>query len=110
MTLSGGKADATRTKHPTRTVVIIDGADRCADASLVSILVAPTSTRYDLTSKYQVEVPRGTGSLERSVVLVDLVQPIPRSAFRTKMGSFSPEKLEELHAMILSNLGVLPDE
>lgn len=110
VTLSGGRGDASRALHDSRTVVIVDGPERCADASLVSILVAPTSSRHDLTSRYQLEVPRGTGSLERSVVMLDLIQPVLRRAFKAHMGNVGPEKLEEMRAVILSNLGVLPEE
>ena len=92
--------------HENRTVIIIDGPERCADASLLSILAVPTSTRTDRRSRYQVTLERG-GGLERSVAMLDLVQPFPRKSLRTKMGSITVEQLEILRAVLLGNLGIL---
>jgi mRNA-degrading endonuclease toxin of MazEF toxin-antitoxin module len=90
-------------------MVVLDGPERCADGSLASILAAPTSTRCDLVSRYQVVVPDGEGGLSRCVVMLDLIQPVPRQSFKSKFGTVSPEQLEGLRAILLSDLGLLAD-
>jgi len=95
--------------HSSRTMVVLDGAERCADGSLVSILAAPTSSRHDLASRYQVIVPEGEGGLSHCAVMLDLIQPVPRHSFKSKFGTVSPEQLEILRAIVLSNLGILVD-
>ena len=97
-----------RTMHASRTVIILDGPERCQDGSLISILAVPTSTRRDLASRYRITIPEGEGSLEESVAMVDLIQPMLRSAFLVKMGELSREKLFEVLSVLLDNLGVLP--
>jgi mRNA-degrading endonuclease toxin of MazEF toxin-antitoxin module len=100
---------AHRKYHESRTMVILDGPERCADGSLVSILAAPTSTRHDLASRYQAIVPDGEGGLSHCVVMLDLIQPVPRQSFKSKFGTVSPEQLDALRAILLSNLGILAD-
>jgi mRNA-degrading endonuclease toxin of MazEF toxin-antitoxin module len=90
-------------------MVVLDGAERCSDGSLASILAAPTSSRHDLASRYQVTVPDGEGGLTHCVVMLDLIQPVPRQSFKSKFGTVSPEQLEILRAIVLSNLGILVD-
>jgi mRNA-degrading endonuclease toxin of MazEF toxin-antitoxin module len=100
---------APRRYHASRTMVVLDGPERCSDGSLASILAAPTSTRHDLASRYQVVVPDGEGGLSRCVVMLDLIQPVPRLSFKSKFGTVSPEQLDALRAILLLNLGILAD-
>lgn len=99
-----------RTSHPERPVVIMDGPSRCADASLTYILAAPTSHLVDRASRYQVTLVAGQGGLTAdTVILVDLLQPIPRKAFARRIGSLLDTELDSLKAIMLDNLGILPE-
>lgn len=99
-----------RTAHPERPVVIMDGPTRCADASLTYVLVAPTSHLVDRASRYQITLVAGQGGLSvDTVVLVDLLQSIPRQAFSRRIGSLLDTELDSLKAIMLDNLGILPE-
>jgi mRNA-degrading endonuclease toxin of MazEF toxin-antitoxin module len=91
-------------------VVVLDGRERCDDGALTYILVAPTSTKVNRVSRYHQILEKGQGELkERTVVLLDLIQPIPRQAFTRRIGQLLPAELERLQAILLANLGLLAD-
>ncbi|MBI3749116.1 MAG: hypothetical protein HY262_09775, partial [Chloroflexi bacterium] len=83
---------------------------RCADASLTYILAAPTSHLVGRASRYQITLVAGQGGLPvDTVILLDLLQPIPRKAFSRRIGSLLDTELDTLKAIMLDNLGILPE-
>jgi len=72
--------------------------------------VAPTSHLVDRASRYQITLVAGQGGLSvDTVVLVDLLQSIPRQAFSRRIGSLLDTELDSLKAIMLDNLGILPE-
>lgn len=97
-------------RHRRRPVVVLQCDEDNHDPTYPIVLVAPLSSRVDLKGRQDFLVRAGEARLRTdSIIMLSLIQPVLRQDLEDRpLGQFSPERMEEITAMLLCNLGVLP--
>lgn len=97
-------------RHRRRPVVLLGSDEDNRDPTYPIILVAPLSSRVDLKSRQDFLVRAGEAGLKvDSLIMLGLIQPVLRHDLEdTPLGQFNQERMMEITAMLLCNLGVLP--
>lgn len=101
---------ASRTMHQDRYVVVMQDDGHAANANCPSVLVALMSSQIQNKRAWEYELAAGLGGQPfASLVKLHLIQPVPRTAIEqgTWVGSVPAQKLEEIIAILLHNLGVV---
>jgi len=97
-------------RHQQRPVVILQCDEDNHDPTYPIVLVAPLSSRVDLKGRQDFLVRAGEAGLRTdSIVMLGLLQPVLRQDLEdSPLGRFSLHRLQEITAMLLCNLGVVP--
>lgn len=97
-------------RHRRRPVVVLGCDEDNRDPDYPIILVAPLSSRVDLKGRQDFLARAGEAGLRiDSIIMLGLIQPVLRQDLEQKpLGRFGPERMAEITAMLLCNLGVLP--
>lgn len=99
-----------RLRHSRRPVIVLQCDEDNHDLNYPLLLVAPLSSRVDLKGRQDFLVGAGEAGLTKpSIVMLGLIQPILRQDLESNpLGRFALERLDEIVAMLLCNLGILP--
>lgn len=97
-------------RHQRRPVVVLQCDEDNHDPTYPIVLVAPLSSRVDLKGRQDFLVRAGEAGLRiDSIIMLGLIQPVLRQDLEDKpLGRFSSARMDEITAMLLCNLGVLP--
>ncbi len=97
-------------RHRRRPVVVLQCDEDNHDPTYPIVLVAPLSSRVDLKGRQDFLVHAGEAGLHLdSIIMLGLIQPVLRQDLEDNpLGQFDPQRMAEITAMLLCNLGVLP--
>ncbi|MFQ5435867.1 MAG: type II toxin-antitoxin system PemK/MazF family toxin [Anaerolineae bacterium] len=97
-------------RHRQRPIVVLQCDEDNHNPKYPIVLAAPLSSRTDLKGRQDFLVRSGEARLRTdSIIMLGLIQPVLRNDLEDiPLGRFSPVRMEEITAMLLCNLGVLP--
>lgn len=98
-----------RDMHATRRVIVMQEQQLCAAADRKTVLAVPCSTQVRRAGAGDLRWSNVDGfDAPEFVVFATLIQPFLKSDFQVCKGLIPVERLTELRATLLQNMGVLP--
>jgi mRNA interferase MazF len=83
----------------TRPAVVLQ--NEFANRTSPTVTVVPLSSRVDRVFPFQVLIPAGEGGLEKdSKALCEQIRTLSRKRLRQRLGSLSPERLQEIRSAL----------